>query len=212
MLTTLGRGNRVQGRDWSMDRLKYAEVVDAVTTALAGLDQDTYCHSQRVQRLAVRIGIIMGLNSEELTRLSLGSLLHDVGKQHIPPEILQKEGKLDQEEWKVVKHHPIHGWEYANASRLDQAVKEIILHHHLWYDGQGGYPGKLNGVSPSLLAQITTVADVVDAMTQDRPYRKALSIETSLDYLQEKSGSQFGPDVVESVLQNLNQIRSIIVA
>ncbi len=200
----------VRERDCSMDIVDFEVNASALAGALAGLDRNTYRHSQRVQRLAVMIGKIMGLTQGELTTLSLGSLLHDVGKKYVPREILLKETTLAQEEWEVIELHPVYGWEYANAVNLGQVTQEIILHHHLWFDGQGGYPGHEEPVCPSLLAQITTVADVVDAMTQDRPYRRALSVETSLDYLQEKSGSQFGPDVVEIVIQNLAEIVSVM--
>lgn len=193
-----------------MDRPKDKVVASALISGLAGLDHDTFRHSKRVQRLAVKIGRIMGLSRVEMTSLSLGSLLHDVGKQHIPQRILIKETTLDQDEWEAIERHPVYGWEYANSAKLDQPIQEIILHHHLWFDGQGGYPDQSGMKRPSLLAQITTVADVVDAMTQDRPYRRALSVETSLDYLREKSGSQFGPAVVSCVNKNLSQVRAVI--
>lgn len=193
-----------------MNRYINAKIAQAVNTALAALDPDTYGHSQRVQRISADIGALIGLDKTELAHLTLGSLLHDVGKQDVPPEILQKPGKLAEDEWEVIRSHPVQGWEFAGAINLHSSVREIILNHHLWYNGQGGYPGQFNGARPSILAQITTVADVLDAMTNDRPYRAALSIEVSLNYLQEKSGSQFGPRVVDCVLENSDRICSIL--
>ncbi|HBN95216.1 MAG TPA: hypothetical protein DDZ66_02860 [Firmicutes bacterium] len=184
----------------------------ARASALVGLDPATLRHSQRVQRLSLVLGENLGLSSAELNTLSLGSLLHDVGKKHIPRAILLKEEPLSVEDWKAIQQHPVSGWEYVKKSVLDERVREIILHHHLWFDGQGGYPESSKGVRPSFLTQIASVADVVDAMTQDRPYRRALSLDTSLDFLAEKSGTQFCPSVVEAVHKNLNQIIKLVIA
>lgn len=195
-----------------MNRPADIDIAQTVANALNSLDLDTLGHSHRVQILTTNIGMLMGLTSIELRNLSLGALLHDVGKQEVPQKILQKPGKLNEEEWEVIRNHPFYGWEFAKAAKLDPKIREIILNHHLWYNGQGGYPGEFNGMRPSLLAQITTVSDVLDAMTNDRPYRESLSLETSVDYLQEQSGRQFCPDVVETILENLDQIRILIEA
>lgn len=182
----------------------------ARASALVGLDPATLRHSQRVQRLSLVIGENLGLSSTELNTLSLGSLLHDVGKKYIPRDILMKEAPLSVGDWMAIQQHPVSGWEYVKENVRDEGAWEIILHHHLWFDGQGGYPESRKGIKPSLLTRITSVADVVDAMTQDRPYRRALSFEASLDFLAAKSGTQFCPNVVETVNKNLSQIMKLV--
>ncbi|HHT69907.1 MAG TPA: HD domain-containing phosphohydrolase [Limnochordia bacterium] len=177
---------------------------------LAGLDQATLRHSQRVQSLSLIIGDSLGLGSDELDTLSMGALLHDVGKKNIPTAILFKEAPLSVEDWVAIQQHPIHGWEFVKTNLEDKEVQEMVLHHHLWFDGQGGYPVSLKGVKPGLLTQIASVADVVDAMTQDRPYRRAMSIDAALQFLAEQAGTQFCPDVVEAVRLNLNRIIKLI--
>ena len=181
----------------------------ANASALVGLDPATLRHCQRVQHLALFIGENLGLTSSELATLSLGSLLHDVGKKQVPRDILLKDTALTEEDWRVIQEHPVHGWEYAKENTLDEGVQEIILHHHLWFNGTGGYPED-NGARPSSLAQIASVADVVDAMTQDRPYRRALSLDASLDFLEAESGAQFCPVVVDAVRRNQRQIRNFL--
>ncbi len=182
-------------------------MTESLACTLASLDPSTRGHCQRVQRLSRFIGKDLGLSSSELMLLALGSLLHDVGKKYVPQGILLKETSLSTDDWMEIQQHPVYGWEYARENVLNQEVQEIILHHHLWFDGRGGYPSADPGVRPSHLTQIASVADVVDAMTQDRPYRKALSLDVSLDFLNENSGTQFCPAVVKSVLQNLSQVK-----
>lgn len=192
-----------------MDNKQY-KIASAATSALAGLDRCTLGHSHRVQRLGLLIGKSLGLGSRELTTLSLGALLHDVGKQHIPQTILTKPDALLPEEWTIIQQHPVYGYSYAKNSELATEIKEIILHHHLWYNGQGGYPTSDQQSRPSLLAQITTVADVVDAMTQDRPYRKALSINSTIAYLEEKRGTQFNPDLVNYLITKSHEVEILL--
>lgn len=190
--------------------IKQYKIASAITSALAGLDPCTLAHSHRVQRICLMIGKNMGLSSKELTTLSLGSLLHDVGKQYIPQAILMKKEALLAEEWTVIQQHPLYGYDYAKNAELHGEIEAIILHHHLWFNGQGGYPHNGSEVRPSLLTQITTVADVVDAMTQDRPYREALTLKSSLAYLEEKSGTQFSPDVVRCLTAHGQEIADLI--
>lgn len=136
-------------------------------------------------------------SSRELDLLKMGALLHDIGKQYIPREILDKEAELTPDEWEQIKMHPIFGWQCVASMDLDDAVKRIVLGHHLWANGEGGYPSSLGKPRPCILTQITTVADVADAMTGDRPYRPALSVSTCMEYLEENSGGRFNRNVVE---------------
>ncbi|HHT68992.1 MAG TPA: HD domain-containing phosphohydrolase [Limnochordia bacterium] len=170
------------------------------------LDQATYNHSVRVQKLALALGSSLGLDKSQLASLSTGALLHDLGKHKIPADILFKPEGLTRDEREVMENHPVFGWEITKHFDLEPAIAEIVLHHHLWYNGQGGYPHINSEDRPSLLAQITTVADVIDAMTEDRPYRKGLSIQTSFDFLLEGSGSRFNPALVDCALHTLDHM------
>ena len=189
---------------------KKLQTISAQLSTSLELEPDTLHHCQRVRTLSLAIGENLGLTSSELTSLACGSLLHDIGKKRIPREIVLKPTSLTEEEWETMKQHPIHGWEYAKEQILAEDIQEIILHHHLWYDGSGGYPRNGHPRRPGYLTQIVSVADVVDAMIHDRPYRRALSFDTSLDFLAEQSGTQFAPVVVESVERNHKQFRKLL--
>lgn len=177
---------------------------DVLMAIIAELDDETFGHCRRVQSLALSLGREMGLTSKELNQLGLGALLHDIGKKFVPERILKKETPLTEEEWAIIKMHPKFGCDYAEALGLSVVEKRIIMGHHLWANGQGGYPE--NGYTrPCLLTQITTVADVVDAMTSHRPYRQALSVSACLEYLEEHAGTRFNKEVVNVFTQQVNQ-------
>ncbi|NLJ81045.1 MAG: HD domain-containing protein [Firmicutes bacterium] len=108
--------------------------------ALAKVDDDTFVPCLRAQKLARGIGKFLALTSRELDCLCLGALLHDIGKQDIPCEVLNKEDPLLPAEWDLIEQHPRRGWEYIQATELNDVVKEIILKHHIWFNGKGGYP------------------------------------------------------------------------
>lgn len=174
--------------------------------ALLNLSDETFAHSRRVQELAITLGIQMGLTTEELAHLRLGAFLHDIGKQFISPELLGKETSLTPEEWGLIEMHPIHGWQYVSSMDFNDAVKKIILEHHLWANGEGGYPLSSYGICPSLLTQITTVADVVDAMTSDRPYRPSLRLTACIDHLEEYMDTRFNRDIVRVLKKISNKV------
>lgn len=170
-----------------------------IVAALVKLDDKTFAHCRRVQVLAFALGQKMGLTSKELARLRLGSLLHDIGKKDISTDILNKKAPLTHEEWELIQMHPVFGWNSFVFTELDDVVKRIILDHHLWANGEGGYPNCFENFKPCPLTQITSVADVVDAMTNDRPYRLALSVTACFEYLEENAGTKFNREVVEVV-------------
>jgi len=186
------------------------ETITFSSEVFLGLDNLTLMHSQRVQKLALFLGKTMKLTSDELNALGVGALLHDVGKQYIPQEILQKHTPLSPSDWDSIHKHPIHGWAYANRVGLNDNVKNIILNHHLWYNGEGGYPRTDSWVTPGPLTQITSVADVFDATLDDRLYRPGLPLRSVVSYLEEQSGSQFSPDVVKTLFDHLSKALQII--
>lgn len=171
---------------------------DHLMDNLLKLDKITLQHSIRTSKLAVILGKKLGLSSKELELLGQGALFHDVGKARIPLEILNKEGQLTPEEWGILQTHPQKGCECLKNSDVDEVVRRIVLEHHLWVNGEGGYPLIGDGKMPCPLTQIVMVADVVDAMTSDRPYRRAHSVEKTKEYLEVKVGSQFNGEVVST--------------
>jgi putative nucleotidyltransferase with HDIG domain len=154
-------------------------------------------HSERVTDLAMDLGRELGLPPDEIDLLHRGGLLHDIGKVGVPPSILDKAGKLTEEEYAVIKKHPSKGAEILEPIPNLQNVIPIVFQHHERFDGKG-YPNGLSGEAISLHARILAVADVVDALVSDRPYRPGWSREKVLGYTRENAGQQFDPGVVEA--------------
>ena len=171
----------------------YVEAVGAVVTAADARDHETSGHSFRVALYAVTLAKAMGVHGEELKAIEWGALLHDVGKMVVPDEILRKVGPLDEREWHIMKQHPTWGFDMlAEVSFLQPAVLDIIYCHHERWDGQG-YP---RGIP--LAARIFAVVDTYDAITSDRPYRRARGHQAAVHELQRFAGQQFDPQVVEA--------------
>jgi putative nucleotidyltransferase with HDIG domain len=154
-------------------------------------------HSERVTNLTMDIGRELGLPPDEIDLLRRGGLLHDIGKLGVPPSILDKPGKLTEEEFAVIKKHPSKGAEILEPIPNLQKVIPIVFQHHERFDGKG-YPNGLSGEYISLHARILALADVADALLADRPYRPGWSREKVLVYTRENSGIQFDPTVVEA--------------
>ncbi len=141
----------------------------------------------------------MGFSEEELVHIGRGATLHDIGKIGIPDGILLKPGKLTEDEWETMRQHPRYGYEMIlPISFLEPALDIIICHHEKW-DGSG-YPEGLKGEEIPLAARIFSVVDVWDALTFDRPYRKAVPKGKVLEMIQEDSGSHFDPQVVDTFI------------
>jgi putative nucleotidyltransferase with HDIG domain len=157
-------------------------------------------HSERVTNLAMDLGLELGLPPDEIDLLKRGGLLHDIGKVGVPASILDKPGKLTEEEYAVIKEHPSKGMEILRPIPNLQSVLPIVSQHHERFDGKG-YPNGLSGESISLHARILAVADVVDALVSDRPYRPGWSREKVLAHTRENAGQQFDPEVVEAFLR-----------
>ena len=177
--------------------LNYDATLRALMAALDTKDSSTQGHSERVSRLAVSLAREMNFPKDRLVDIERGALLHDVGKIGVPDAVLQKPGPLDDMEWEAMRKHPLlAGLMIANVKFLEGATP-ILLYHHERYDGDG-YPFALEGQAIPLEARIFAVIDAFDAMTFDRPYRKALSTEVALHEIKANAGSQFDPEVVEA--------------
>jgi len=185
-------------------RTAYIQTIRALAEAIDAKDSYTRGHSERVAVYASRIGHQMGLRKELIERIYFAGLLHDVGKIGIPDAIITKPDQLTPEEYREIQKHPEIGAKILEPVEFLRSIVPCVRHHHEWYDGcQSGYPHRLAGDQIPLPARVIVVADTVEAMTSDRPYRKALSVDVVIAELRKYSGTQFDPVVVDSFLRLL---------
>ncbi len=178
--------------------------IAALTTALEADEPYTHGHSYRVAKLAVTIGGSMNMNDRDLETLEYGGLLHDIGKIAISNEIICKPGRLTESEFEVIKTHATIGADIVEQIKFLAKATDLIRHHHERPDGRG-YPHGLKRDEISLGCAILNVCDAFDAMTTDRPYRKALSVEKAMEELVRHKGSQFDDRVVDIMLKLYHQ-------
>lgn len=182
----------------------------ALTKAVEAKDSYTEGHLHRVSEYAVAVGARLGMRGQDLEMLHFASLLHDIGKIGVPEHVLGKEGPLDELEAEIMKRHPAIGARILEKLDLLKGAAPIVLHHQERYDGDPdatypGYPGGLRGENIPLGARIVAVVDAFDAMTTDRPYRAALSVDRAMSVLHNERGQQFDPRVVDTFLQILTE-------
>ena len=160
-------------------------------------DHYTKCHCNRVSEYCVLIGKKLGLPQEDLDKLRIGGLFHDIGKIGIPDNILKKESKLTNEEYDEIQTHTSLGVDILTRNKVFKEIIPIVEYHHEKYDGNG-YPFKLKGDEIPLAARITAVADTFDAMTSKRTYRDALPLEVAIYELEKNKGTQFDAEIVDA--------------
>ncbi len=180
-------------------QISYETTLEALAAALDTRDTETQGHSVRVSEYTVVIARRMGVEEPELTEVRRGALLHDVGKIGIPDAVLRKPGKLTADEWREMKQHPEIGGRILSGIKFLEKSLPIVMAHQERFDGSG-YPQGLKGDEIPLGARIFAVVDTLDAMTSDRPYRKALRYEDAREEIVRNSGIQFDPKVVEVFL------------
>ena len=168
-------------------------------TALDLRDTETQCHSRRVALYAKRLAQGLGLDSVTVIDVEHGALLHDIGKIGVSDTILLKPGKLTEDEWVEMRKHAEHGYRILKGIPFLGDARRIVLEHHERWDGKG-YPRGLKGEQIHIGARIFAVIDTYDAMTSDRPYRKALSHEIAVEEIIRMRGTQFDPHVVDAWL------------
>ncbi|HEV2351275.1 MAG TPA: HD domain-containing phosphohydrolase [Terriglobia bacterium] len=177
----------------------YDETLEALGAALDLRDTETEGHSRRVSRCCLEMATAMECSSEQLKQIARGSYLHDIGKIGIPDSILLKPGKLDEEEMAVMQTHARVGYDLVSRIGFLAPAAEIVLTHQERYDGTG-YPQGLAGNEIPLGSRIFSVADTLDAMTSDRPYRRALPLPAARAEITREAGRQFDPAVVRVFL------------
>lgn len=183
--------------------------VRALVTALEAKDMYTSGHSERVTACATQLAKAMGLSTDAINNLELGGILHDIGKIGTPESILNKPGRLTDEEYAIIKKHPQTGYQILTEVEGTQTVAEMVLHHHERWDGKG-YPDGLAGEKTSLASRILVVADSLDAMGCARPYRSALPRERALNEIRNGAGTQFDPKVAEVLLKEVEAGRIFV--
>lgn len=186
----------------------FNSVIRALSSAIDAKDPYTCGHSDRVGRIAVSLARELGCSAEELDTIYLSGLLHDIGKIGIDDTVLRKPGQLTSEEYEHIKKHPELGYNILQGVKELDKVLPVVLHHHEAWDGSG-YPHGLKGEESPKLARITAVADSIDAMGSDRPYRKGMPEEKLANILREGAGRQWDAEVVNAYFRVQDEIREV---
>jgi len=188
----------------------HMETIHKLSAAAEYKDEDTASHIMRMSRYCAAIATAHGMNEDEVDLILNSSPMHDIGKMGIPDAILLKPGKLDEEEWEVMRRHTIIGASIlrGGSSKYLDAGADIALSHHEKWDGSG-YPRGLAGEDIPLCGRICALADVFDALTTKRPYKNALSNERALEIMAAGRGSHFDPALYDLFLENLDQVLAI---
>jgi diguanylate cyclase (GGDEF)-like protein/putative nucleotidyltransferase with HDIG domain len=176
----------------------HLRTIEALSLAIEAKDHNTHDHLKRVQAYAMRIGEDLGLKQSELDAVRAAALLHDIGKLAVPEQILSKPGRLTPEEFEKMKIHPVVGAEILNRVQFPYPVVPIVRSHHEKWDGTG-YPDALSGEEIPIGARILSVVDCFDALTSERPYRRAMSPEEAMKHLRAEKGKSFDPRVVDGI-------------
>jgi len=188
---------------------EYLNTIQALGELIELKNPYTHRHSQKVTKYAIGIAEELGLSREEIEQVKQSGLIHDIGKVGIADAILNKPGRLTQEEFIEIKKHPLLAMKVLKHLRLLQPEMTIVVHHHERWDGKG-YPDGLMGSKIPRVSRILAVADSLDAMLSNRPYRNAQTIEYAISELHRGSGTQFDPEIVEAFLSVLKQKPDII--
>jgi putative nucleotidyltransferase with HDIG domain len=190
---------------YAADRaIRAPDAVAALVAALAAKDPSTCAHAERCSWYAARLAEELGLGERDASIVRLASLLHDIGKLAVPDDVLFKPGPLDDHEWTLMRQHPVTALHILGQIRSVADATPAILHHHEHYDGSG-YPDGLAGDRIPIASRILLVTDAFDAMTTDRPYRRAMPVEAAVEELKSNAGTQFEPEVVAAFLRILEQ-------
>ena len=186
------------------------DTVTSLAFAIDAKDHYTQGHSQKVSAYAALIAEAMGLEDAEVEEIRLGAVLHDIGKVGIPESILNKNGPLNPEEWETMKSHVKFGAKILDPLAPLARIREMVLHHHEFFDGSG-YPEALTGERIPLGARIIAVADAYDTITSDRTYKKARNATDALAELERCANAQFDGAIVELFVRTMRALPNPII-
>lgn len=191
------------------DRLRqtFVDSIETLVSTIEARDENTKGHSKRVSELASVLGMYLQIGMKEVEKLRYAGILHDVGKIGIRDAVLNKQGPLLDEEYRIMKTHPQLGDAILqNISSLEPCIREAAKHHHERFDGRG-YPDQLKGEEIPLFARILAVVDTYDAMTCDRVYRKGLPKEVALEEIEKGRGTQFDPYIAGEFIEMMKEMK-----
>jgi putative nucleotidyltransferase with HDIG domain len=183
-------------------------IIEALARAMTARDGFTHQHAQRVQRYAAALAAAAGIDDRRMLEAIEGAaLLHDIGKLGIPDRLLQKPGPLTPDEYDQVKQHAIIGADILSAMAFPGPLAQIVRHHHENWDGTG-YPDGLRGEAIPIGARVLAIVDCYDALTSDRPYRRALPPDRAATMILERRGTMYEPAIANAFLRIVDQLRS----
>jgi putative two-component system response regulator len=183
----------------------YDKTIEGWSNALDLRDKETEGHTQRVTAKTLVLARACGMTEDEIKQVWRGALLHDVGKLGIPDSILLKPGKLTDEEWRIMRQHPVYAYQWLSQIAYLQSALDIPYCHHERWDGTG-YPRGMKGEEIPIAARLFAVIDVWDAITSDRPYRKAMSRQEAYNLIVQESGKHFDPAAIQLFMSCADQI------
>ncbi|MTI65316.1 MAG: HD domain-containing protein [Firmicutes bacterium] len=187
----------------------YHEIVECLVGALEAKDAYTSGHSKRVSDMSTIIAKQIGMKGFELEKIHMASHIHDIGKIGIPDSLLNKKGTLSNDEWAIVKKHPLIGFKILNTSNKLKEISEIVLYHHERWDGKG-YPYNLKSKEIPIGSRIIAISDTIDAMTSKRPYREPMDLSDCKEEIENEKSYQFDPYLVDACRDLWNEFENII--
>ena len=184
---------------------QFHDLILCIISALEARDPYTSHHSSRVAEMTETICELMGLDEEEKEIYHIAAHLHDIGKIGIRDNVLLKEGKLNDEEWKIMKSHSEQGYNILMNAKSFEVVADVVRSHHERYDGKG-YPDGLKGEDIPLGARIIAIADSIDAMISDRPYRKGMDTNVCKEQIEKNIGVMYDPSIAKKVIEHWDEV------
>ena len=184
---------------------QFHDLILCIISALEARDPYTSHHSSRVAEMTETICELMGLDEEEKEIYHIAAHLHDIGKIGIRDNVLLKEGKLNDEEWKIMKSHSEQGYNILMNAKSFEVVADVVRSHHERYDGKG-YPDGLKGDDIPLGARIIAIADSIDAMISDRPYRKGMDTNVCREQIEKNIGIMYDPIIAKKVIEHWDEV------
>lgn len=188
-----------------MDKHSLYQLITVVSNASEARDTYTALHQSRVAHVARRIAQMLAFKPQDIELIRVASVVHDIGKIGVPSELLSKVGKLRPEEFDLIKIHPVVGYEILKSIDTDWPLATVVRQHHERIDGSG-YPDGLMGSEILLESKIIAVADVIEAMTQARPYREALGLPAAYDEIKKNSGIAYDKEVACAALSLMDEL------